>query len=82
MFPDNIERVHIDNITVHEFIEKYEKGSRPVIIQGVAEGWPAWQTWKVNVSLQVTNVEIRNLLSVLEAECSSAESLTVVESSK
>ena len=31
-FKDTIERVHIDNITVEEFIEKYEKGSRPVII--------------------------------------------------
>ena len=41
-FPDNIERIHIDNISVQEFIEKYERGSRPVIIQGVAEGWPAW----------------------------------------
>jgi hypothetical protein len=36
---------------VEEFIEIYEKGSKPVIIEGVAEGWPAWSTWKVSVSL-------------------------------
>lgn len=39
---DSIERVHVDKITVEEFIQKYEKGSMPVIITGVAEGWPAW----------------------------------------
>ena len=31
-FKDTIERVHIDNITVEDFINKYERGSRPVII--------------------------------------------------
>ena len=47
---DSIERVHVDKITVEEFIQKYEKGSLPVIITGVAEGWPAWQQWQVKVS--------------------------------
>jgi len=32
VFEDTIERVHINDITVEEFIEKYERKSRPVII--------------------------------------------------
>lgn len=47
---DTIERVSIDKITVEEFIYKYERGSRPVILTGVAKEWPAWQEWKVSVS--------------------------------
>jgi len=49
-FKDTIERIHIDKISTADFIEKFERGSKPVIIEGVAEGWPAWQTWQVNVS--------------------------------
>ena len=35
---------------MEEFIEKYERGSRPVILTGVANEWPAWHEWKVSVS--------------------------------
>jgi histone arginine demethylase JMJD6 len=45
---DNIERVNINEITVEQFIEKYEKGSRPCIITGVADTWPAQKAWCVN----------------------------------
>ena len=31
-FVDTIERVHVNDITVDEFIEKYERGHKPVII--------------------------------------------------
>jgi len=31
-FKDTIERINVDDITVEEFLEKYERGSRPVII--------------------------------------------------
>lgn len=31
-FKDEIERIHVDDFSVEEFIEKYEKGSKPVII--------------------------------------------------
>ena len=40
-FKDTIERIHVDDISVEEFIERYEKGSRPVIVQGVVDSWPA-----------------------------------------
>ena len=31
-FVDTIERIHVNDITVDEFIEKYERGHKPVII--------------------------------------------------
>ena len=31
-FKDEIERIHVNDITVEEFIETYERGNRPVII--------------------------------------------------
>jgi len=49
-FKDTIERIHVDDLTFEQFVEKYEKGSRPVIIRGVVERWPAKQEWKVKVS--------------------------------
>ena len=45
VFTDTIERIHINDLTVEEFIERYERGSRPVIIQGVAETWAGNQEW-------------------------------------
>lgn len=47
-FKDTIERVHVDEITVEEFLEKYEKGSRPVIIRGIADRWPAMREWQLD----------------------------------
>lgn len=36
-FVDNIERIHVNDLTVAQFIERYEAGHKPVIIQGVAD---------------------------------------------
>lgn len=49
-FRDTIERVHVNDFTVEEFLEKYEKGSRPVIIQGVTHNWLAKERWTIKVS--------------------------------
>ena len=38
-FTDTIERVSANDLTVEEFIERYEKGNRPCIITGVTETW-------------------------------------------
>jgi histone arginine demethylase JMJD6 len=51
-FRDTIERIHIDAITVEEFQERYERGSRPVIIQGVVDRWPANTEWQLDKLLQ------------------------------
>ena len=39
-FTDTIERVNVNEISVEEFIDRYERGSRPCIITGVTENWP------------------------------------------
>ena len=48
-FKDTIERIDVNDFTVEQFIEKYEKGSKPVIITGVVSQWPAKKEWGVKV---------------------------------
>ena len=49
-FVDTIERIHVNDMTVEEFIEKYERAHKPVIIQGVTDTWPGMKEWQLNVS--------------------------------
>lgn len=42
-----IDRVDINKITVEEFLERYERASRPCILTGAAEIWPANKRWRV-----------------------------------
>ena len=51
-FRDTIERVHIDSVTMGEFLERYERGSKPVIITGLAERWPAMREWQLDRLLE------------------------------
>ena len=41
-----IERIH--DISKSEFIEKYLKPQRPVVIEGLAKNWPAYTKWNLN----------------------------------
>lgn len=41
----NIDRINAHDITVEEFMEKYEKPGVPVILLGCAENWDALNTW-------------------------------------
>lgn len=50
-FQDTIERIHVDDMTFEEFVEKYERGSKPVIIQGVVDSWSAKHEWTVKVNI-------------------------------
>lgn len=50
VFTDTIERIHVNDITVEEFIERYERKSRPVIIKGVTDSWPGMHEWQLKVS--------------------------------
>ena len=59
---DNIERIHVDDLTVEQFIEKYEIGHKPVIITGVTDTWKANTEWQVNVS----KLAIKSNLSISE----------------
>lgn len=49
-FTDTIERISINDLTVEQFIERYEKGNRPVIITGVTDTWPGATEWQLKVS--------------------------------
>jgi len=39
-FKDNMPRIHADQVSIEDFIEKFEKPGRPVIIQGITKNWP------------------------------------------
>lgn len=47
-FKDTIERVNHNDLSENEFLKRYEFGSKPVIIQGVADKWPGLHNWKLN----------------------------------
>jgi hypothetical protein len=49
-FTDTIERINVNELTVEEFYERYEKGSRPCIITGVTDNWRGMQEWQLKVS--------------------------------
>ncbi|XP_071445226.1 bifunctional arginine demethylase and lysyl-hydroxylase JMJD6 [Hetaerina americana] len=42
---DNVERIHVDKCSQRDFIEKYEKIYKPVVICGVQENWRAKSKW-------------------------------------
>jgi len=46
-FVDTIERVQYNELTEEKFIELFEFGSKPVIIQGVADDWKGLTDWKM-----------------------------------
>lgn len=47
-FTDNIERVNYNDLSEQEFLRRFEFGSRPVIIQGVADDWNGLKDWRVD----------------------------------
>ena len=53
---DTIDRVSINDITAEQFLDKYERGSKPCIITGVTEAWPGKQEWKVKVSQIIVDI--------------------------
>ncbi|XP_029163701.1 bifunctional arginine demethylase and lysyl-hydroxylase PSR-like [Nylanderia fulva] len=46
-FEDNAERIDESGVTTEDFIEKYEKPYKPVIIRGVQIGWRAQHKWTI-----------------------------------
>lgn len=46
-FVDTIERVNYNDLSEQEFLERFEYGSKPVIIQNVAEDWPGLKEWRM-----------------------------------
>jgi hypothetical protein len=37
--PDQIDRIHVDQLTTEDFIDKYERPAKPVILKGVTQAW-------------------------------------------
>ncbi|KAL9695607.1 hypothetical protein quinque_014892 [Culex quinquefasciatus] len=44
-FEDNVERIHVDEVSPEQFIERYESIYKPVVIEGVQNGWKALEKW-------------------------------------
>jgi histone arginine demethylase JMJD6 len=44
-FEDTIERVNYSDLSETEFLQRFEFGSRPAIIRGVADNWRARTEW-------------------------------------
>ena len=48
-FKDNVDRIDESKVSSSEFIERYEKIYKPVIIQGVQSDWKARNKWTIEV---------------------------------
>ena len=49
-FTDNTKRISVKETSPQEFIERYEKPYKPVVITGITETWKAVEKWTVLVS--------------------------------
>lgn len=47
---DNVDRIHHKDFTPQEFIDKYEKPYKPVVICGLTDQWKAKSKWTLHVS--------------------------------
>jgi histone arginine demethylase JMJD6 len=43
---DNFPRIHVDEVSLEEFIERFEKPRQPVVILGLTDQWPAAEKWE------------------------------------
>lgn len=46
---ENVERIHVKDYSPQEFIEKYEKPNKPVVIKGITDNWNANYKWTLEV---------------------------------
>ena len=47
-----VPRVHAADLTVEQFVERFERPKRPVIISGLLDDWPAQTQWTVQSLLR------------------------------
>lgn len=50
-----IDRIEEGKVPVEEFIEKYEKPYKPVIIRGIQKDWKAQHKWTIEVFFSFNN---------------------------
>jgi len=48
---DDCPRIDVNKVSPEEFIEKYEKLYKPVVITGVCDNWNASYKWTLDVSV-------------------------------
>lgn len=48
-FTDNTERISVKDVSPEEFIERFEKPYKPVVIQGITDHWKATEKWNLPV---------------------------------
>lgn len=44
---DNVQRIHIDHMSLEDFIAHYEKPYKPVVLLGVQDNWKAKEKWTI-----------------------------------
>lgn len=49
---DNLTRIDSNQVPIEEFIERYEKPLKPVVITNVTENWPARKKWNFEYLLK------------------------------
>jgi len=54
--PDEIERIDCEDLSVSEFIEKYESKNKPVIIRGLTKGWKVDKYWTFEVKISIEKI--------------------------
>lgn len=42
---DDLERIHVNRVNLHQFRERFESRGVPVVIKGVVDQWPAYADW-------------------------------------
>lgn len=47
-FVDNVDRIHLNNVSLEEFIKRYEKPGKPIVIKGVQDNWRARSKWTIS----------------------------------
>ncbi len=62
---DEIERIHVKDVSPKEFIDKFEAPYKPVVILGAQDEWKALEKWTKEVKTYRIQLEILGkLLSV------------------
>ena len=52
-FTDNVPRINCNEISHEEFIEKYERPLKPVVITYFMDSWPAMRRWTLEVIFNI-----------------------------
>lgn len=70
--PDDLERVNGLDLTIEEFVQKYELPRRPVVLTDLQNEWQAKEKWTLDVKIDTKPVKImfyvlnRNFFSVYQ----------------